>query len=524
MQRGQDVFLDAYERRDYESMEASIRDDPTLMLYFSERLLMRAVREGDKTMVEFLVRHGADVQSQDNTALLTAVARNDVSLTRLLLDEEADIHARDDEAFVETVYNAVLYVGDGFEHYKNMIDLLIERGADVRARHNRPLFDVIRLTPERHDVVRFLLAHGADIHFEYDWPLRFAADKNDLLLVELLLELGADVRSAADHVLVPAVTFENIPMLQLVLEYGDNVQHRKNMALGIATEHDKRLVVNYLLDHGANVDAIAYDRSLDSHHFLRHPPLKIAVKNNNIRMARLLLDRGANVNAYNGTALIEAIFSRNNDMIDLLLDRGADVNVDNGEALRLVAYENNERLVQRFLDRGATTQTTTRALQNATQNNRIVYMLLDHGADIHANTALYFAIHHDNFSFVQYMLDPSVREVGADRRPVPVGMLRVSQRDSERMLRLLSVYGVDLVAIDPVAEERVRRARLFAEWVHLARAHKHVCELVDESDCELRPDPRVVLWGITRREIEVDLGPDATPFVWLDELDYRGLV
>ena len=65
---------------------------------------------------------------------------------------------------------------------------------------------------------------------------------------------------------------------------------------------------------------------------MKRNPLHLAIKNEDIEIAKFLLDKGADIEAYDqagNTAIFHAIHSDSLEMVKLLIERGADFKVQN---------------------------------------------------------------------------------------------------------------------------------------------------------------------------------------------------
>jgi ankyrin repeat protein len=92
--------------------------------------LIVAAREGNKTLVEFLLAHGADVNlaaSGDGNPLIMAAREGHLEIVRLLLDRGARI-----DEVVEGDENPLIQASASGE--LEVVKLLIARGANVNAR------------------------------------------------------------------------------------------------------------------------------------------------------------------------------------------------------------------------------------------------------------------------------------------------------------------------------------------------------------------------------------------------------
>ena len=93
--------------------------------------LLTAIRHSDHSLVQKLLRAGANVNTADNegtTALMHSVIESDVKMMKLLIDGHADVNAKN--ALDST---ALMYAATNFAKTK----LLVDAGADVKAKGKR---------------------------------------------------------------------------------------------------------------------------------------------------------------------------------------------------------------------------------------------------------------------------------------------------------------------------------------------------------------------------------------------------
>ena len=123
--------------------------------------------------------------------LFRAVYAQDLEIIRLLLDlEPSNIHYLDNRPFF-------LFIA-AMKGNKDMVNLLLDRGADVDEQNRHGQTALVRAVQDKHlDIVRLLLDRGADVNgkdFQENTPLMWACSgyPPDKDIVELLLERGAD--------------------------------------------------------------------------------------------------------------------------------------------------------------------------------------------------------------------------------------------------------------------------------------------------------------------------------------------
>ena len=150
-----------------------------------------------------LLDSGVDVNmiiSSADSLLMTACSYSNSDMVKLLLTYNPNIDYQD-----EYGNNALNLAIDNMWHYKEMIPLLLEAGADPNSKagagrtaqkNSTVLSKMTSLTlnnkseEEEYQIVEMFLSRGADPNISL--PLMAAAYKGDVRLVKLLLEYGVD--------------------------------------------------------------------------------------------------------------------------------------------------------------------------------------------------------------------------------------------------------------------------------------------------------------------------------------------
>ncbi|XP_057329959.1 putative ankyrin repeat protein RF_0381 [Microplitis mediator] len=156
--------------------------------------------------------------------------------------------------------------------------------------------------------------------------LTTAVEKDQEKMVAYLLRNDAKVNSDR-KVLSPlqiAAMNNNTMIFKMLLERGAKISnnniHNNKSPIKLAVEQNNIEIAKLIVEH-KNFGK-KYDRSL----------LHAAVKNKNSAMVSLLLEIGADVNEYDddrSAPIHHAVMAFNNDILQLLLDYGADINAKN---------------------------------------------------------------------------------------------------------------------------------------------------------------------------------------------------
>ncbi|GFO40276.1 ankyrin-3 [Plakobranchus ocellatus] len=307
---------------------------------------------------------------------------------QILINRGADVNARHNGAKVALV--VALECGKRFDLFK-MVTLLIESGANVnRCLHDKsPLVCAIS---KGHKIIRYLLEKGADANEVGDemgnTPLMAAIVQRSNLrnvyypfdVVKLLLDFGADpnkVNFKGDNALHLAVAQQTLDVVSKLLEAGADpniVNAQGNNALHLAVAEQKLEVVSKLLEAGADSNKVNRQGDIALH---------LAVTEQTLDVVSKLLEAGADPNKVNrqgDTALHLA-----------LLEAGANPNKVNSEgnnALYLAVAVQKLEVVSKLLEAGANPNIVNSEGNNALhlavteQTLEVVSKLLDAGAEL----------------------------------------------------------------------------------------------------------------------------------------------
>jgi ankyrin repeat protein len=129
----------------------------------------------------------------------------------------------------------------------DVVKCLIAHGADVHSENDVAL--QCAASNGNLDVVEFLIAHGADIHVNNDYALRWASRNGNLDVIECLIKHGANIHASNDQALSFASSQGHLGVIKCLIKYGANIQTINDLELRFASMNGHLDVVEYLTNH-----------------------------------------------------------------------------------------------------------------------------------------------------------------------------------------------------------------------------------------------------------------------------------
>lgn len=251
---------------------------------------------------------------------------------------------------IRTLHTAVQY-GD-FKTVKRMV----EKGVNLNQGNldgKTPLHYARQV-----DIVQYLLEKGANCQLTDKLGrtlLHYAAQDDHLEMIKLLMKNGASIdqkdKEGNPPILIAAEA-RNFDAVTLLLKSGADVLikgRNQNTVLLSAAENDQLDSVELALKFGADPSAKCGLSQMT--------PLLLAVRNDNLKMAKLLVDAGAPINCANNNGDTPLHYASGNlQMLKFLIDNGADIQQVNRRG-RSVLHEacesNNLGIIQFLCEKGA---------------------------------------------------------------------------------------------------------------------------------------------------------------------------
>lgn len=390
-----------------------------------------AADNGDAKMVEFLLKHKADVNSVDEHGFTPIVQSiKSVEVLKLLLAHGADINAHGGK---NTLYSQA--IGNPQSVGPGVVDFILTNGVDVTVSGDEGFYQAVlfyndtnlvkRLVPYYAKSTRpegMVLLHGAlEIslaHARKEMALAiisacFELQTNSLQKAVVLGDIGATTSLLSNNPafantrdffgwtpLHLAALLGNTQLAESLISNKANVDSKDdigNTPLHWAAFFGFGDLVAQLLRHGANVAIPGNGENYND------TALDFAIRQGFTSIATMLLTNGANLGPYKwwrDTPLHEATAKENVELMKLLISRGADINAVRGgnykqSPLDIAVTGNSPEAVRLLLASGSSlkTQMQTQSGSHTTLfhlwaagsgNSSIADQLLAAGCDLNA--------------------------------------------------------------------------------------------------------------------------------------------
>ncbi len=352
------------------------------------RALFEAAKKADVEQVRSLIAQGADVDAEwgsvfnksegdplllrkyglnDSTPLWHAVNSKNIDVVKLIIEADPNVNAGswpplcmavdvNNTAIAKYLIDhgaQVNYLGWGplqeasalQQDNIEMVKLLIARGADINGG-DWPALNTALMKTQRRDLVELLIQHGADVNAKDKWeftPLHYAIHNDESDFVDILITKGADV-NAVNRGEIPLQTAVNVgkrEAVQSLLKAGANITAKNNKgltALHFAAMSDDRDIVELLLDKGADINA----KDRQHGYTALHHTARLDKRN----AAEMLIARGADINAKDKQGHTPLYVAVNNDykIAELLIEKGADssIRTESGQTLLELAQQRKQ--------------------------------------------------------------------------------------------------------------------------------------------------------------------------------------
>lgn len=220
--------------------------------------LLISSRDGDLELSDILMAHGASISSNNGQSIVEACRGGSVEVVEVLLRASGTIHKQT----IERGFQAATEVGD-LNKRAVIFEKLLKRGVSGEPV-DAQLLSAARYGEQGHEVLRVLLAAGADPNYNNGEAVVAATSSAFVRNLELLLGLWDDdgaQKKASQPTLIRALkaswTLNRDTRIQIIrdlMRAGMPVTDEVHIALNDAVneENPDEILVQLLLDHGAS--------------------------------------------------------------------------------------------------------------------------------------------------------------------------------------------------------------------------------------------------------------------------------
>ncbi|CAK1363981.1 putative ankyrin repeat protein [Cercospora beticola] len=298
-------------------------------------------------------------------------------------------------------------------HQPNMLSILLEHKADLR---RAPGLLELATSINSRKAIDILLKYGADPNAKKDGiytPLCSAIRDNHEDLVDIMLAAGADPNlPALEHPTYKCVTYHRTHMLPIIVAAGADL-HKPKGLIEHAVQHNDRDALVYLIDHKVDINA----RSVNTGH----------------------------------TALTTAIRENKLELIDFLLCHGADPGVRGQEWPIAIAVKHPE-ILAKLLPYIPTTKIIKGALEMAVVADQLesVKLLLAKGVDVEEKNGGVFSplttsIRENRKEIFRFLVDQAGADPNSPGEHLPIiKAIRRHREDDMSYIQHLLTKGADI--------------------------------------------------------------------------------
>nr|XP_022306290.1 uncharacterized protein LOC111112787 isoform X2 [Crassostrea virginica] len=297
-----------------------------ISLEFSSNLLLTACVVGNKPVVDFLIKCGADcnqANKEDTSPLFAASLDGHVDVVNLLIKCGANCNQADEEGITP------LFAASSNGHV-DVVDLLIKCGANYIEADEEGITPLYDASLAGHvDVVDLLIKCGADCNQadrERRTPLYAASLAGHVDVVDLLIKCGADCNQADEEGRSPLYNASlegHVDVVRLFIKCGANCNQadkKGKTPLYVASSAGHVDVVRLFIKCGTDFNRP--DKK-------GRTPLYVASSAGHVDVVDLLIKCGADCNQADKkgrTPLYDTSMAGHDDVVDLLIKCGADCN------------------------------------------------------------------------------------------------------------------------------------------------------------------------------------------------------
>lgn len=197
-------------------------------------MLAAFTKFGNVQGIQFMEKYGANARYRDDHPLTIASLGGQIEATRYLVSKGANIHS----------HNELPVRAAAARGHLDVVKYLHSLGADIHSQNDLAFRNAAR--NGQLDVVKYLVENDADIHADDDYAIRFASLHNHIKVIEYLLTVISeeDRILSVTKALTGASYGGHLDLVKYLVALGADVHYRDNLALRQAGDHVN--VVNYL--------------------------------------------------------------------------------------------------------------------------------------------------------------------------------------------------------------------------------------------------------------------------------------
>ena len=266
--------------------------------------LMLASKKGHFEIVKYLVEHGADVNVQDNwdwTALINASHNGHLEIVKYLVANGADVNAKNDSGWTALEMSKTDEI---WEYLKPKVSHINKNHALINCANRGNL-----------EQIKYFLANGADVNFEYSCILSYALLNKHLEVAKYFIANGLYINTQSIS-------------LSEIYEVDLNKEAREFLRLYVtffesASNGNLEAIKECVLQNDVFVNAKNNNGET---------ALVLASINGHFEIVKYLVEHGADVNVqdkWDWTALINASHNGHLEIVKYLVANGADVSIKN---------------------------------------------------------------------------------------------------------------------------------------------------------------------------------------------------
>ena len=362
-----------------------------------ERALLDAAKNGKVKNVERLLKKDininvADTEGTKNTALIYAADSGHKDVVKTLVDAGADVNVQNEDgetAIIKSVFaiNFEQINSKNYNNYSEIIDILLNENVNLKYEtSNKETALMLAPSGLRSKLIRKVKEGRGNVKDAFgDYPVIYAASKNDIYLLRTLISEKADIDEQdenGDTALMIASFWGRYPIAKALID--------GKAKLNIKNKKGESALRNAVYNKHYNIADALIKAKADLNIRINNENLLLYLSKNASNYdysgsIRNMISAGVNVNAKDedgNTALIN-IVSGNGDRNQLkkmraIISGRADVNVQNKEgltALMLIASSGEESIVRALISARPNLDVTDKdgntALIYAVKNNNV---------------------------------------------------------------------------------------------------------------------------------------------------------